>query len=393
MKYIKTNKTLYFLFFIGLSVYLTTFFIKDIYSATLKTRISPPQFENIRILLDSGIKKNLLISYKSEHPLDVIINDELVFQIKNKKFNIRTEKEKTLLGTVEVNDDLVILKLKEKTDYFTYKGHKLFNSIMLSKNSTGKSFLVHLIPLEEYITRVLPAEMPLRASRNALKAQAITTRTYSTYNILERRIMPYDLTIEAQAFGPPREELKPVKETTGMVILLKGHIIPAFFHTNCGGFTEYSVNVWRTHYYYSHIIKCPYCSLAKHFSWKASFTFKKIEKSLQKAGYKIRDISGIYSHSVTPETHRTTKVMIRSRRRKPLIMTANTFRLLISHRDLKSTFFTIKNYNDHVEFIGKGYGHGVGMCQDGAQEMARQGKTIDEIIQFYFPETKIQKIY
>ena len=359
----------------------------------LKTRIAPPQFDRIRVLLDSGINKAFYITYNSRDPVDVLVDGECIFQVKDKKIKVLCNKKRLRIGTFSFTNKTVSLRLHNEKDYFTYKKRKFLRNVNFSRDDSGKTYLVHSLPLEEYLSRVVPAEMAQSAPYEALKAQAITARTYSIYNILERRLMPYDLTLEAQAVGPPGDAFPPVSETSGTVLTLKGHIIPAFFHTTCGGYTEYSVNVWRTHYHYSRIIRCPYCKHSKHFSWKAEFSHKELEKKLLKSGYKIRNMTSVLAHSINPETHRVTKILIKAKNRKSLLLSANNFRIIVGSRKMKSTFFTITNLSDRTVFKGKGYGHGVGMCQDGASQMGKNGKTTKEITTFYFPETELKKIY
>ncbi|MBN1521769.1 MAG: SpoIID/LytB domain-containing protein [Candidatus Aureabacteria bacterium] len=379
-----------------ISIILFVFFVffldKNVPAVTTKTRISPPDFEKIRILLDSGQKRVFKISYNSRFPVNVIVDNELAFRVEDKSFSLSSDGKHLKIGHISVKGSSVQFQLRGTEDYFTYKNYKFFYSMQAVIDSDGKTYLIHMLPLEDYISRVLLGEMPRKAHEEALKAQAIASRTYCCYNILERRIFPYDLTLESQAFGP-NEGIQPsVQATSGMVITLREHIVPAFFHTNCGGFTEYSVNVWRTYYHYSQIIECPYCRNSKHFSWKAKFSYSEIERLLRKGGYNISPVTAVFTYSVNPKTHRTTQVIVKSPQRE-LTLSANTFRLLVDSRKLKSTYFSVTNSSGYAEFEGRGYGHGVGMCQDGAQEMARKGFSAEDILRFYFPETKIKKIY
>jgi stage II sporulation protein D len=332
------------------------------------------------------------ISYSSKSPAQVYVEGKLLFEIEEKLFNAYRDGKSIRIGTVFLRDKKVEFRLSGPDDFFTYKGHRLYGSIMLTRDDANKLFLVRLIPLEKYVSNVIGGEMVDSANYEAKKAQAIAIRTYSVYNIMERRLMPYDLTLEAQAFEPYTNNVRAVTETAGMALTRKGRVIPAFFHTNCGGYTEFAVNVWRTYYHYSKVMECPYCKNSKNFSWKARYTYREIEKKLNSAGHKVQGVYAVHTYSVNPDTHRTTKVIVKAQK-KDLILTANAFRIALDSRRLRSTFFSVTNQADGALFTGKGYGHGVGMCQDGALEMAARGKKTDEILHFYYPGTEITKIY
>ena len=377
--------------YIVLFVFFVLLLNKNVPSLTIKQRPPAPNFKKIRILLDMGNKKFNIV-YNSNSPVQVTVDKELIFNIANRNFTVSNKGNRLQIGNITIKGKQAEFLLLNPDDFFIYKGKKFRRAIKAYIDSSKKVYLTHELPLELYISQVVAGEMAVNASEEALKAQAIASRTYCCYNMLERRLLPYDLTLESQAYKNVPNILQAVKETYGKVLTLNGRIIPAFFHTNCGGFTEYSVNVWRTYYHYSKIIECPYCKKSKHFSWKVKISYAEIKRSLKKGGYKISNIRSIYTYSVNPKTHRTTQIIIKTAV-KDLILSANTFRLLIGPKKIKSTFFSITNNTNYAEFSGRGYGHGVGMCQDGAQEMAKQGFSAEDILLFYFPDTKITTIY
>jgi stage II sporulation protein D len=383
------------LFFSILYFSVTLLFCPETEAVISRSGITAGRIENIRILVDTiGKNKTLTISCHSNSPLQVVAAKDIAFTIEDKKINISHDGKNFIIGPAffHLKEKNVELKLDSPSDYFTYKTYKLYGPVRLLLEPSGNILLIHTMPLENYVSRCVLGELSARTPLEALKAQAVSSRTYSLYNILEHKTYPYDIAIHYQAFGPNGSKIRAVRDTEGMVLSHKGRVIPAFFSQNCGGFTEKAFNVWQTRFSYSEAVKSPYGKNTKNFSWDVTFKFSDIEARLKKAGYAISDITGVSPNKKDEDSQRVLEVLVKSEK-SSYIIPSNTFRLLMGSKQLKSTLFTTKNLKDRVEFIGFGFGHGVGMCQDGATEMAELGKTFDDILDFYFPDTELIKVY
>jgi stage II sporulation protein D len=137
-------------------------------------------------------------------------------------------------------------------------------------------------------------------------------------------------------------------------------------------------------------IRCNFCKNSPHFQWESVTGLDDIEERLKESKYKI---SGIKSIEITERDRsgRVSWLIIKSKAGRMKI-TGKDFRHIIGPRLIKSTNFNINIKNSTVYFKGKGWGHGVGMCQWGAFSMAKKRKTIEEILEFYYPGSQIMQL-
>ncbi|MCM8771648.1 MAG: SpoIID/LytB domain-containing protein [Candidatus Omnitrophica bacterium] len=255
------------------------------------------------------------------------------------------------------------------------------------------------IELEEYIAGVVSEEMSDKYPIEALKAQAVISRTYLLWKIKTNKNNSYDIenSVYNQVYKPCRsEKIKhAIEETKGEILTtFNGEIMPVFFHACCGGKTAIPSDVWSGNYNFISSIEDPYCKNSKYTHWE-----KKIPKDYlsQLFGFKIlkveiieRDISG-----------RAKFLQIIGENGIIKKFKGNEFRLKINGRKfyfhnpyiIPSTLFDIEDNGNIIIMKGKGYGHGVGMCQEGAKKMAEIGFNYKEILKFYFPELEIRNFY
>jgi stage II sporulation protein D len=166
-----------------------------------------------------------------------------------------------------------------------------------------------------------------------------------------------------------------VLETKGQVILDKNNaLIMSAFHSNCGGQTSSSEDVWLSGQPYLRSVKDPYCITSRNASWRKSFPVSDWVSFLKKSGYNENaddpSVFNFLQDSRLPD-YRTGSFSL------PL----RTMRIDLN---LRSTFFSVYSDGDSVILKGRGYGHGVGLCQEGAMVMALKGFNYREIIGFYY---------
>jgi stage II sporulation protein D len=174
-----------------------------------------------------------------------------------------------------------------------------------------------------------------------------------------------------------------VLETKGLVILDKDSaLIISAFHSNCGGETLSSEDVWLSGLSYLKSVVDPYCLSSKNATWQKSFSMNEWVKYIRKAGYsgKVDDPSVFnFIQKSRLADYKTGTFTL------PLI----TMR---SDLNLRSTFFSLNAKGDSIVLTGRGYGHGVGLCQEGAMVMAAKGFKYPEIINFYYSGVFISDI-
>ncbi len=266
----------------------------------------------------------------------------------------------------------------------------------------GKKWLFILeLPLESYLSGVVAKEMSPTWPLEALKAQAIAARSYALYQILQRKQEPFHIraTVAHQVFdGDARLSVqlkKAIEETRGMVLWHQKQLIPAFFHSTSGGITEQGDFVWKQGSYpYTQVKRTEFGKSSPHFQWQYSMDILDLLKLLQER-YGFDDVVSFRVVERTP-SGRARVVQILGRKRGQLTsvrVLGNEFRMALGSRYLKSLLFQMKSQQQGkrtlVVFQGKGYGHGVGMCQWGAKEMADSGKNAEAILKYYYKDIEI----
>jgi len=264
--------------------------------------------------------------------------------------------------------------------------------------STGESGLniINYISVEEYLYGVVPMEMPDSWEIQALMAQAIAARTYALY-IKEKssdRDFDVETTTSFQVYGGyDSEKVKTnhaVKTTRGKVLSYHGKLIVAYFHSNSGGHTEDSRNVWGADLPYLRGVPDFFSENIPNDNWECFIKYKDVKKKLNKLGFEIGSIKKIKSE-LTSKSGRTTMVTLASGKEKSQI-TGNNFRIKVGADVLRSTLFKAVPRKNGVLFKGKGFGHGVGLSQWGAYKMAQAGYTYKEILMHYYQGVSIVNI-
>ncbi len=304
------------------------------------------------------------------------------------------------------------------------------------------SYIINKLNIEDYLKGVVPSEMPSSFNMEALKAQAIAARTYALSRIKEKNIYDVTATPSTQAYlGVDKESVKTtqaVEETRGEVITYDGKIIEALYHSTSGGYTENNENVWfSVPYPYLRGVESPFEDNSPYYNWTQTFTnyriqilFKKYFK--QNNLYDIGEILGfeVLKRGVSPRVVEIKVIGMYDE----IILTGTQFRSILG---LKSTWFDFefKNYKfknlysivnmvdkiqflrvgfeevikkfepyeyktldirkkrwDIVVFTGKGWGHGVGMSQWGAQGFAENGTNYINILKHYYKGVDIVKL-
>jgi stage II sporulation protein D len=276
--------------------------------------------------------------------------------------------------------------------------------------------VINSLSLEPYLAGVIGAEMPAYWEAEALKAQAIAARTYCLY--IKNRFgggREWDVrrTQAHQAYNGVRAESAriwdAVNKTRGQVCVCdqggRLAIFPAYYSSTCGGHTENSENVFGDSFGPLKGVACPYCrevAKAKSFLWPmARYDKAEVSERLLQRYAGLAELEAIEDIRVAAQTDydsfaRITNVRLVGTNGKKNSVRGEDLRLAIdpSGAVIKSAIFKIECIDGDWTFMGgRGYGHGVGMCQCGAEGMAREGKTAGEILSYYYPGSRIGRIY
>jgi stage II sporulation protein D len=258
------------------------------------------------------------------------------------------------------------------------------------RNGEGGLVVVNELPLEDYLVGVLRAESNERWPQETLRAQAIVSRTYAAYHRVLNAAKPYHIvaSIVHQQFAGRVAASSPiwaaVQETAGQVLRWEGELFPAFYHTNSGGYTEDPRTVFAARNMPAlRPVVCHLAAGSPHFQWTLELRLDELGELLKRGSV---GVGAVRSIDVTERTAslRATVVTVRGSAGTQRLR-GNDFRRVIGYDTLKSTLFAVAIDGEVVRFSGRGYGHGVGMCQWGAKGMAELGASAHQILAFYYP--------
>ena len=285
----------------------------------------------------------------------------------------------------------------EKYDYNKYGIIKLLHA------KTGE---VEEVELDTYLCNVVSAEMPADYEIEALKAQAVVARTYTIYKVKNKKHENADICDDSnccQAWVSKETRLSRweeskresnwqkieqcVNETKGKIVTYNNEPINAFFHANSGGITEVPINVWGGS-------GLPYLQSVETageegYSQYASEVELSREELINKLKTKYKDIQIDFNNPEDikileyTDSHRVKTIKFGNHQ-----ISGVEARTLLG---LKSTNFEVQQ-TEKIKFIVKGYGHGVGMSQTGADSMAKQGSTYEQIINHFYVGVEIKEI-
>ncbi len=310
---------------------------------------------------------------------------------------------------------------------------------------------INYIDIEQYLKGVVPREIPSSSPSEALKAQAVAARSYAYSSLSKHSREGYNLcdTTHCQVYGGFSDENaytnEAIEQTRAMVVKYDGSIANTVFHSSSGGFLDSSENIWGNKLYYLREKEDPYSLNSKNSSWSIEISKDALCASLNQNGYKIREINDIR----ILDTHISGRVkeLCINKNNERIVITGDKFRSLMGTNNIKSTLFKIEDLNptynnviyvkdrnnvypindiqilsnkkalfknntsyniigkdkeirkvetssanfNNITISGRGYGHGVGMSQYGAIEMAKQGHNYIDILKFYYSDVDITK--
>ncbi len=264
-----------------------------------------------------------------------------------------------------------------------------------------------LVPLEEYVLGVVGTEVSTDTELESLKAQAVASRTFALRNMDRHAEAGYDFcsTTHCQRYQPGAALksdsrrlatlLKVVKETEGQVLVdSRDQLVQSYFSASCGGATANIQTLWgeRPASYLNGVVD-DFCTTTPRRHWTDLISSARLLKAL--AGDPRTNV-GRRLDSVTvtrnDQSGRAEWVTIQGEQRRRV--RGWDFKIVVGRalgwNLLKSSRFTISRSGDDYVFRGNGFGHGLGLCQEGAHVMARRGATYRQILSKYFPGTKIK---
>ncbi|MEO0198333.1 MAG: SpoIID/LytB domain-containing protein [candidate division WOR-3 bacterium] len=296
-------------------------------------------------------------------------------------------------------------------------------------SNEGKILAINELSLETYVEGVLKGEVPLSFPQEALKAQSVAARTNALSSLGKKLSIyhePYDVTADIftqnfEGFNDNAYLKSIVDATRGEVLTYNGKAIQVFYFSSCGGSLASSHEIFgkELDYYRARkddfrrpenlylyddsqvrrfIDSNPISSSCEHggnkyYRWERVISSYELSQNIKnKLG---KDLGEIIDVKVTKRgpSGRAQVIFIEGGKSSTFVEGDLEIRKALDKNLLPSSLFYIENFGSQFVIRGAGFGHGVGMCQYGAAGLASKGKTYREILQFYYPGTKIEKIY
>jgi stage II sporulation protein D len=300
-------------------------------------------------------------------------------------------------GYPEFEVERVMLIPKNDAD-LTVNGVQYHGRLRLSRRPDGLISAVNFVHLDAYLGGVLGSEVILSWPAASLQANAIASRSYALFQMLQGQNDQADVVSDTrdQVYrGMERESaraLSIIEQTRGVVLQHGGKLFPAYFSSTCGGHTtDAQTGLDRSGWAPLSPVKCGFCTESRYFRWKFTVQKGEIAASLSRSGYNVDVIRDIRPVSRSLDGRAKSVQIVHSKGQ--LSLKATEFRHILGTGKLRSTSFEAKVSGNEVVFNGNGWGHGVGLCQWGTKGMASAGYTAEFILNRYYPGAKLAKIY
>lgn len=443
---------------------LTFFSVFPLMSISAAKGIEPPSSFSAEPVIRVGIwsnQPNIIISSDADFAILNAGSKEMIkeFTAKEKATLAIREDGIAINGVTEPSNSLTVRLNNQDGEHFIEVNKRRYRGQITIHRTQGKNGLtvVNTLPVEQYLYGVIAKEVSPEWPLEAVKAQAVAARTYALYNIGKHQSDGYDVcaTTDCQVYGGRDSEaggsIQAVDDTYGQAVLYQGKLIAAYFHSNSGGYTENSENVWNTYQPYLRGV-ADVDQNTPHSKWTKQITPMEFEEIMKRYGYHIGSLQAVQLSKLTSPPVNAFDRGVSGRIKTIRIMgTAGTVELsgnkLRSMLTLDSTLFDISivtpiqktievqitdsagdrekktidvnvpdrqekeflNDKDAVHRItghpgetimlnGFGWGHGLGLSQWGAKVMAERAPKGDttyfkEILKHYYQGVDIMRVY
>ena len=352
----------------------------------------------IRVLLQKGLDE-LIISGR-----DIVVKNgpKNLGSGKSIKFNCLSTQKASRAGKkvlfASLSSPTGIIKINNQQ----YRG----DVSIVADHLNNKCDVINQLPLEDYVASVLPHEMNKAWPIEALKAQAVAARSYALYKVRSGSKLQQFHDLESSEKNQVSGSLvdidivtrKATRETKGEILIdHTGSPIPVFFHAACGGRTWVPHQVW-TNSVNGYTSRPCICHERKDqgwervIEWKELFGFLKWNKEKNNLYFdEIKNVSsGNFKTSPDDARYPTLSIFYKER---GAVISKSMFRRFFGREKVPSNNFKVVKRPNGLALEGKGRGHGVGMCQIGALDFARKGWNYKQILEHFFPEHKLSKIF
>ena len=362
-------------------------------------RPTPPTIESARLLDGPPVIRVQLARaglgpwlIESGHALEVCRDGFGGPQIGAPRRRVRLE---AAAGGVRV-DDVVHPKIAVgagEEDEISINGTTYRGRLIVQTAEAGIVLVLH-VPLEAYMAQVLPFEMPLSYPPEALKAQCIAGRSYAVAASLRKKEAAWHLRDDetSQMFqgvtAATRRAERIVLETRHLVVIWNEKPLSAYYSANCGGRTRSNREAFsETAVAPLAGVVCDYCAWSDDYEWSRGFPLDQAAEALELKA-KIR---GARLGKSNPSGYET-EVFLQTSLGE-MAISGRRLKAALGHHRVKSTWLTsIRVERGRLVVAGRGFGHGVGLCQNGCRGLADAGKDARAILDYYYPGAVVRAL-
>jgi stage II sporulation protein D len=298
-------------------------------------------------------------------------------------------------GNVAVNSIPVDKQIELVSSAYMEVNGKKYRGSFITAVSDGSLMVINRVSLDEYLYGVLPSEVSPSWPKEALKAQAVAARSFALHGRMNSKSDMYDLDsdVSSQVYKGLSVEHQStndaIDQTDNEVLSKDGKVIQAFFHSNSGGRTASSEEVWGGRLDYLQPKDDPYCVNGQHYKWQLVIPREKLSATLRNNKLKTGELYDIKIMERTESGRVKTLKIYGSDGTAE--MKGKDFRAYVGNDALKSTNFTVEFNGGEFTFNGLGWGHGVGLSQEGGKGMAEEGRNYRDILRHFYNGIDIKK--
>ncbi len=322
------------------------------------------------------------------------IFDQDVMPSPGKSITLKIKNDRIAAGSHSFETSALHIKSKGKLVIGEFKVDNELHLTLRSYKDKLEILAVLPVDVEAYVRGVLGHEMSPSWPIEALKAQAVVTRTFAIRQKYERETWPYHMesSILDQVYGGTSKINSRIEDaqsaTYGEVLTYDHELALSVFHSTCGGTTENVEDVWVEALPYLRSRTCGYCEESPKHRWEVSFSKKGLGSLLGVRG----PISKTRIKSRT-DAGTARKIELRSAKSSTSLSAAH-LRKKLGYQTMPSPRIdAIRSSLNKVHIRGRGFGHGLGLCQWGAKGLAEANKTYHEILDHYYTGTRTQRLY
>ena len=356
------------------------------------------QAPDLRVGLASG-RASLTITLAGSKATVQTGSSKTITLAANTAAAIRWQDGAFLVGREKLRGEVLVIRPAAKAGELSLDGRRYRGALELRHKGGGLT-AVNIVPVDDSLRSVVPEEMPVDWPAEAIKAQSVAARSFALASRGRHAGESYDLctTTHCQLYTGTAAEKSAsnaaIKATRGEVLTYGGKPIEALFHTDSGGMTENSEDVWGSHVPYLRAAKD---TPTKTMPWTKTISRADLERKLAAKGHDIGKVRSLalsplaIGHAAKDRTASgRVKTMTVKGTKGTATLSGTTWRSLLG---LKSTLFDAKLTKDAVTFTGYGSGHGLGISQWGAERMAAKGKSYADILHHYYTGITLQQLY